>query len=114
MTKKYMICSDIHDDIEALAAFLDYSQAQEADAIFVLGDMQLRPFTKEALDKLMQEQDADAFIKAKQKHSRKVYRVCLSLSMTNRDHRTFQIPVSSSTLFLSFNGVSDRNISNPE
>ena len=43
MVKKYFVCSDIHDDIDALNAFVDFSQTNEADHMLLLGDFSLRP-----------------------------------------------------------------------
>lgn len=72
MTEKWMIGSDIHDDLEALTAFADYAQAQEADRIILLGDMSLRPFTPQDLDSLAESRDVESFKKAKRRHSRQV------------------------------------------
>lgn len=67
--KKVYIISDLHDDFEAVAAFLDYAQAQEADHVLCAGDFGLRPYTAESLEKLMTTNDTETFIKEKNAHN---------------------------------------------
>ncbi|MBT7107195.1 hypothetical protein HN943_02475 [archaeon] len=72
MVEKLLICSDIHDDVEALETFVDYAQAQCADRILILGDMGLRPYTSNDLEQLVRGRDEQRFIQAKRDHSRQV------------------------------------------
>lgn len=69
MAEKYLICSDIHDDVEALAKFADYAVAREADRIICCGDLLLRPFTKESLESFLIVQDPEEFLMKKREHS---------------------------------------------
>lgn len=69
MPKKIFVASDIHDDIEAMHAYLDYSASQNADLALFLGDFSLRPYSPEDLAKFLQDNDSKAFIKAKRKHN---------------------------------------------
>ena len=71
MTTKNFVCSDIHDDLEALAAFADFAKSQEADRLLLLGDLSLRPYTAEALSIAVQTNDVPAFIRAKETHNGK-------------------------------------------
>lgn len=72
-----MIASDIHDDTEALAAFTDFAQAQQADRILLLGDLSLRPYTAQDLQTLLAQQTeqgiprsaVQTFIDAKNRHN---------------------------------------------
>ena len=63
--EKQFVCSDIHEDIEAMKAFLDYASAQSADRILCLGDLSFKPYTREDLERLVATEDVDSFIKAK-------------------------------------------------
>jgi Icc-related predicted phosphoesterase len=78
-TKKWFICSDVHDDVEALARFLDYAQAQQADAVVHVGDHSLRPYTLEALEAGIESRDLGAFIMAKRTHNESVLRTAKEL-----------------------------------
>src|SRR3989344_6621392 len=77
MTEKLFIASDIHDDVEALATFADFAQAQQADRILLLGDLSLRPYTAQDLQTLLAQQrqqgipqlSIQAFIDAKNRHN---------------------------------------------
>ena len=73
MAQKLMIFSDVHDDIDALEAGVDYAVAREADRILVLGDLSLRPYTAEDLRTLAQSpqqpEDIERFLEAKRKHN---------------------------------------------
>ena len=69
MIEKYLVCSDIHDDIEALEKFADFSQVEEADRILVLGDFSLRPYTADDLEQLIKIEDTQSFIRVKRKHT---------------------------------------------
>jgi Icc-related predicted phosphoesterase len=76
MIKRNYVFSDIHDDIEALAAFTDYAQSQEADNLIFLGDFSLRPYTASDLSNLIDSpqnpRDIQKFIKAKRTHNEKI------------------------------------------
>lgn len=80
MVYKNLICSDIHDDVEALQAFADFAQAEQADRIFLLGDLSLRPYTRQHLDDLMESTKSqgftkelvEKFIKDKKSHNKQV------------------------------------------
>lgn len=63
------VCSDVHDDLEALRAFANFAQQQEAHKILVLGDLSLRPYTREALADYVKTGDKQRFIAAKRKHN---------------------------------------------
>ena len=55
--EKWFVCSDIHDDEQALSAFADYAQAQGANRLIVLGDLALRPYDKHDLEQLIKNVD---------------------------------------------------------
>lgn len=77
--KKLYVCSDVHDDVEALDVFVDYASADQADEILILGDMNLRPFKAEDLIGRLEQtpkgfaiRDLEGFIQAKRNHARLV------------------------------------------
>jgi len=70
--KKYFIASDIHDDVDALKIFVDYAAAQQADGIWLIGDLQLRPYSKGSLDDYINTGDKEKFIDEKRLHSRDI------------------------------------------
>ncbi|MBR9683076.1 hypothetical protein GOV03_00875 [Candidatus Woesearchaeota archaeon] len=72
MLERYFVCSDIHDDVEALAQFADYAQAQDADRLLVLGDFSLRPYTSNDLAQLKKTENVPEFIQAKRKHTQNI------------------------------------------
>ncbi len=72
MISKYFICSDVHDDADALKAFADFVQAQTADRILFLGDMSLRPFTSNDLEALIKTGDSQKFVISKRKRTRQI------------------------------------------
>lgn len=78
MTERVYVASDVHDDVEALAKFADFAQAQEADKVLFLGDFSLRPYTRESLETLaqspQQREDFERFISDKQSHNEGVIR----------------------------------------
>ncbi len=53
--ENWYVCADIHDDIEALAKFADFAQANRADKIVVCGDLSLRPYAVADLSNLLDE-----------------------------------------------------------
>jgi len=63
--KRLYIASDIHDDIESLEKFVDYAQAKNADNILLLGDLSLRPYNKDSLDRLIESKDLGNFVEEK-------------------------------------------------
>ena len=68
----WFVCSDIHDDTEALKAFADYAQAQQANRLILLGDLSLRPYKPSDFEKLVQDPNRQAiyeFIQAKRAHN---------------------------------------------
>lgn len=67
--KSYFICSDVHDDFEAFRTFTDYAQAQEGDGLWVLGDLGLRPYSKQSLKDLLMINDVKTFLQEKTEHS---------------------------------------------
>jgi len=69
MAKTYFICSDVHDDVEALAKFTDYAQSERADRILIAGDLSLRPYSRKDLESLLVTKDVPAFLKAKRNHN---------------------------------------------
>lgn len=73
MVSTYYVCSDIHDDLSALAVFTDFVQAQGAAGMFVLGDLSLRPYTKKSLDDFLLTKDAETFIAEKRAHTHSMY-----------------------------------------
>ncbi|MEK6969968.1 MAG: metallophosphoesterase [Nanoarchaeota archaeon] len=73
MVSTYYVCSDIHDDVPALAVFTDFVQAKGAAGIFVLGDLSLRPYTEKSLDDFLLTKDAETFIAEKRAHTSSMY-----------------------------------------
>lgn len=79
-TEKWMICSDIHDDVEALVRFADFAQARDVDRVMLLGDLNLRPYKKEHLDTLLgavsgsvlDDKVRSSFVSDKRTHSRTI------------------------------------------
>lgn len=69
---KLFICSDVHDDVEALTAFADYAMAQQADRILIAGDLSLRPYKAKDLETLAQSRNVKTFIDAKNSHNTEV------------------------------------------
>jgi Icc-related predicted phosphoesterase len=73
MTTRNIVCSDVHDDLAALSAVVDYAAAQQVDRILFLGDFSLRPYTPEHLEKLARspgsEADIAQFIANKRAHN---------------------------------------------
>ena len=67
--KKIYIASDIHDDVEALDKFVDYAQANNSDRIALLGDLSLKPYNKDSLEKLIKNGDENIFVKEKTAHN---------------------------------------------
>ena len=69
MAYKLFIASDIHDDVEALDKFADYAQANNSDRIALLGDLSLRPYSSDSLEKLIKNGDVNTFVKEKTAHN---------------------------------------------
>ncbi|HLD00961.1 MAG TPA: metallophosphoesterase [Candidatus Nanoarchaeia archaeon] len=65
----HYLCSDLHDDVEALEVFADFVQAQGANGIQVLGDLALRPYSKSDLDEYYLTKNLDLFIERKRNHA---------------------------------------------
>ncbi|MFC1686209.1 metallophosphoesterase [Nanoarchaeota archaeon] len=66
---KTFVCSDVHDDYDALKTFADYAQSQDASNILIAGDLSLRPYTKGGIEELINNNDVKTFIKSKREHN---------------------------------------------
>jgi Icc-related predicted phosphoesterase len=71
MVKSLYVMSDTHDDLEAVARAVDFakSEGKEGSRIVHVGDLALRPYTKESLDKLVKDRDFENFILEKREHN---------------------------------------------
>lgn len=72
--KKIFVCSDIHDDCEALKAYADFAKKEGADMLMIAGDFSLRPYTVESLDELVNTQEVETFIQERDTHVKKKLR----------------------------------------
>jgi Icc-related predicted phosphoesterase len=63
--------SDTHDDLEAVARAVDFakSEGKEGSRIVHVGDLALRPYTKESLDNLVKNRDVENFVEEKRDHN---------------------------------------------
>ncbi len=70
MVKSLYVMSDTHDDLEAVARAVDFAEAEgrEGSRIVHVGDLALRPYTKEALEEVMKTQDAQTFLANMKEH----------------------------------------------
>ncbi len=67
--------SDTHDDLEAVARAVDFAQSEgrKGSRIVHVGDLALRPYTKEDLDTVTKTRDGRAFVKAIQSRTQQVH-----------------------------------------
>ena len=70
--KKVFVSSDVHDDVEALEKFVDYSQSQSPDEMWILGDLSLRPYDIESANQLLESKDVQKFISAKRDYNERI------------------------------------------
>lgn len=70
--ESWFVCSDAHDDVEALDAFAKYAvnaPGEEERRILFSGDFSLRPFTREALQEFLMSKSQAKFVEEKRKHN---------------------------------------------
>ena len=75
MVKSLYIMSDTHDDLEAVARAVDFAKSEgiEGSRIVHVGDLALRPYTREDLASVMQTRDGKSFVDAIQKRTSQVH-----------------------------------------
>ena len=71
MVKSLYVISDTHDDLEATARAIDYAKSEGRDNSMIIhaGDLSLRPYTRESLDKLERTRDVKTFLDEKRRHN---------------------------------------------
>jgi Icc-related predicted phosphoesterase len=71
MVRNLYVMSDTHDDLEAVRRALDYAEAEglENSRIIHAGDLSLRPYTKDSLDRLVESKDISDFLSEKRAHN---------------------------------------------
>jgi len=70
--ESWFVCSDVHDDVEALDAFAKYvvqAPGEERRRILFSGDFSLRPYTSEALRELILSRSRERFLEQKRAHN---------------------------------------------
>ena len=67
--------SDTHDDLEAVARAVDFakSEGREGSRIVHVGDLALRPYTREDLNTVMKTRDGGAFVEAIKSRTQQVH-----------------------------------------
>ncbi len=67
--------SDTHDDLEAVARAVDFAKSEglEGSRIVHVGDLALRPYTREDLESVIKTRDGKTFIDAIKKRTGQVY-----------------------------------------
>lgn len=76
MKRSLYVMSDTHDDLEAVERAVDFAKAEarEGSRIVHVGDLALRPYTKDALDGLVRTKDVEGFLREKREHNGSVLR----------------------------------------
>jgi len=76
MVNHLYVMSDTHDDLEAVKRAVDFMQSEglEGARIIHAGDLALKPYTREALDSLLETRDVRTFLAAKTRHNEGVLR----------------------------------------
>ena len=75
MVKSLYVMSDTHDDLAAVGRAVDFakSEGREGSRIVHVGDLGLRPYTKEDLDLVMRTRDAGNFVEAIKRRTAQVH-----------------------------------------